>query len=45
VISLAGRRKEAAELLGAAEALYAEKGYSVGVARTHALLGGRAPLA
>jgi class 3 adenylate cyclase len=46
VLSLAGRRKEAAELLGAAEALYAEKGYSVGVARTHALLGElRAPLA
>jgi class 3 adenylate cyclase/tetratricopeptide (TPR) repeat protein len=38
VLTLAGRRDEAAEVLGAAEALYSEKGHSVGVARTKSLL-------
>jgi class 3 adenylate cyclase/tetratricopeptide (TPR) repeat protein len=38
VLTLAGRREQAAEALVTAEALYAEKGHLVGVARTQALL-------
>ena len=38
VLTLAGRREQAAEALAAAQALYAEKGYLVRVARTQSLL-------
>ena len=38
VLTLAGRRDEAAEALAAAEALYTEKGYLVAVKRTQVLL-------
>src|SRR6266508_777800 len=38
VLTLAGRREQATEALAAAEALYAEKGHLIGVARTQSLL-------